>query len=435
MTELNSQARQLNKTIKNENPLVYDLLSRKGRAIFFPKGGILAQGQEAKGKEINATLGTALEDDGNPMVLHSLSDNIRLETKDVFPYAPSIGMDELRIKWKEKIFKKNPTLKGKFISKPVITSAITHGLSIIGYLFMDEGDEIIHANLYWGNYRLIFSHAYGTESKAFRFFNSEGRFDAVSFKETLNNGTGKKIVLLNFPNNPSGYTPSQETAMRIKSILKDAADRGNHILVIMDDAYFGLVYKEGIYQESLFAELADLHENLLAVKVDGITKENFSWGLRVGFLTFGIKNATQPLYDTLEAKTAGAIRGNISNTSHLSQSLVLKAFESDSYRDEKREKYDVLKKRFELVNQILDRHSEYREFFEPLPFNSGYFMCVRLNDLDGEVVRKTLLDRYSTGVISIDNLLRIAYSSTPTGKLEKLFDNIYRACRECKGME
>ena len=39
--------------------------------------------------------------------------------------------------------------------------------------------------------------------------------------------------------------------------------------------------------ESLFGLLAGRHPNLLAVKLDGATKELFVWGLRCGFITFG----------------------------------------------------------------------------------------------------------------------------------------------------
>ena len=104
MPVLNPQAEELNNQIKKNNPLVYEMLSKRGESIFFPKKGILAQGHDAKGKEINATLGTAMEDDGTPMVLPSVADNIRIESKNAFPYAPSFGVTDLRTKWKEKIY-------------------------------------------------------------------------------------------------------------------------------------------------------------------------------------------------------------------------------------------------------------------------------------------------------------------------------------------
>ena len=92
-------------------------------------------------------------------------------------------------------------------------------------------------------------------------------------------------------------------------------------------------------KESIFVKLANLHENILAIKVDGATKEDYVWGLRVGFVTYNNKTVTKATYSALEAKTAGAIRGNISNVSHLSQSLVLNAFESETYDAEKKEKF------------------------------------------------------------------------------------------------
>ena len=59
-------------------------------------------------------------------------------------------------------------------------------------------------------------------------------------------------------------------------------------------------------------------------------------------------------------------------------------------------------------------------------------MCVRLKNFDPDKVWE-LLDKYSTGVICYarKNLLRIAFASTPLDKIEKLFSNIYSACKEC----
>jgi len=430
MAELSLQAEQLNKTIRRNSPAIYELLSRKGKAIFFPAKGILAQAAEAKGKDINATIGEALEDDGSPLRLSTIAKYIRLDPADAFPYAPSFGKNELRRKWKEMIYAKNPSLADKQISLPIVTNGVTHGLSMLGYMFVDEEDKIILPDLFWGNYKLIFVNGYGAQLDTFGFF-KEGDFDVGSFADKINEGQiGKKIVLLNFPNNPSGYTPTEEEARQIKEVLKEAAEAGHRIAVFIDDAYFGLVYKEGIYTESLFAELADLHENLLAVKADGATKEDYVWGFRTGFVTYGVKNGSEELYSALEAKTAGAVRGNISNAPHLSQSLVLKSFASPEYDAEKKKKYELLKQRFGIVNKILQQHQEYKKYFEALPFNSGYFMCIKLKSSTAEKTRQTLLAKYSTGVIAIGDMLRIAFSSAPTDKLEKLFANIYDACRE-----
>ena len=44
---LNEQAQELNEIISKHNPNVFSLLSDKGKAIYFPKKGILSQGKEA----------------------------------------------------------------------------------------------------------------------------------------------------------------------------------------------------------------------------------------------------------------------------------------------------------------------------------------------------------------------------------------------------
>ena len=76
MTSINKQAEILNGIIKSNSETVFNLLSEKGKSIFFPKLGILAQAADAKGKKINATIGVGLEDDGTPIRLNSIEKNI-----------------------------------------------------------------------------------------------------------------------------------------------------------------------------------------------------------------------------------------------------------------------------------------------------------------------------------------------------------------------
>ena len=426
MAELNPQAIELNTKIESINPAVYDLLSDRGRGSFFPAKGILGQTAEAKGKRINATIGTALEDDGSALCLGCIEEMVQLDS-DCFLYAPSYGQPDLRQTWKDMLFKKNPSLDGKEISQPVVTQALTHALSICGFLFLNEGEELILPDLFWGNYGLIFNNAFGTKFKTFNTF-IDGGFDVEAMKQAVCTETpGKKVLLLNFPNNPTGYTVTEEETMRIKEVLLEAAEAGNKLAVMVDDAYFGLVYEDGIYRESIFAELADLHENIVAIKIDGATKEDYVWGFRVGFITYGIKNATPELYKALESKTGGAIRGNISNSSNLSQRLMLKAFQHPDYESQKKEKYITLKRRFDKVKEILANHSEYSEAFDAVPVNSGYFMCVKLKNADPETVRQILLSEYDTGLIVASGLIRVAFSSAPINVLDELFANLYQA--------
>ena len=431
---LNPQAIELNEAIKSVNPFIYDMLSEKGRSIYFPKMGILAQTAEAAGKEINATIGTSLEDNGAPMCLESISKQINLQGTQVFTYAPSFGKPEIRSIWKKMLFKKNPSLAGASISLPAVTSALTHGLSMAGYLFVDPGDAVILPDLYWENYDLIFSNAYSATLETYPMFKGNS-FNVEGLRERLAaSSSGKKIVLLNFPNNPTGYTITIHEAIAIRDVLLEAAGKGNNILAFIDDAYFGLVFEENIIKESLFALLANAHERILAIKFDGPTKEDYVWGFRVGFVTFGCGLNKPSMYTALEAKLAGAIRGSISNASNIGQSFLVNAYTDGHYETEKAERYGILKRRYDKVREVLSSHeAEYGTVFTPLPFNSGYFMCVRVKSKDAEPVRRLLLKKYGTGVIAMGDIIRIAFSSTPYSKIELLMSNIYWAAKEAAG--
>jgi hypothetical protein len=102
------------------------------------------------------------------------------------------------------------------------------------------------------------------------------------------------------------------------------------------------------------------------------------------------------------------------------------------YKKEKEEKYKKLKVRAEKVKDIVF-DKKYRDLWDVYPFNSGYFMCLRLKGVESNRVREYALKEYGIGTISIGNQdLRIAFSSVKLGKLEKLFDGLAKAIREIK---
>ena len=428
-------AKRLNKTLG----LAADFLSAEGRRLYFPYGGILGQGAEAKACEINATIGMAFEEDGSPLVMDCFAKNINLDRK-AFLYAGSFGLPALRSVWRDFMVRKNPSLKGKTFSNPVVTNALTHGLRVCAELFADKGDKVVVPDLYWDNYALIFGEAVGAKLEMFNTFVKAARsasapyqFDAAAMKKALLGPGKKKILILNFPNNPTGYTATLADAPKIVAAVKAAAAKGKKIVVVLDDAYFGLVYEKGVHEESLFAEFADLHANVLAVKLDGTTKEDYVWGMRVGFITFAGKGLSEEQLKAFEAKAAGDVRSSISNSSSIGQHLAIAAFADPNYIRQKREKYAVLKNRYRVIRGLFKTHPEYAETFEPMPFNSGYFMCVKPKGVEAEAVRRHLIEKYSTGTIVLSGLIRLAFSTIPVQKLPQLFANVDAAVRDLRG--
>ncbi len=434
-TEIRPLAAELNETIEQENPHVAAMLSELGRRLYFPKG-ILAQSAEAKQKatRYDATIGIARED-GQPMHLEAVMRHFRgLGPGEALTYAPATGRPELRKKWREELLRKNPSLAGKSFSLPIVTSGVTHALSLVADLFVDKGDMVLLPDKYWENYELLFAVRHEAQLGLYPFFNASGGFNVEALRQALATraGSWKTLLVLNFPNNPTGYSVTRAEAAAITTALLEAAEDGRNLIVVTDDAYFGLFYDDELLEESLFARLAGAHERILAIKVDGPTKEEFVWGFRMGMLTFSTRAflSDEALYGALEKKVAGAIRSAISNCSQPAQSVLLKALSAHEILDQRRQKKCVLQRRAQRVREILSR-PEYARYWEPYPFNAGYFMCLRLKGIDAEAFRKHLLEKYGVGVIADgERDIRIAFSAVDEPQLDDLFATLAAAASE-----
>ncbi len=438
---MNPIAKQLNDTITAGNSYIMEMLSDIGKELFFPKG-ILSQSAEAKEKafELNATIGIAKEH-GRTMRFNSVMEAINgIAAKESLTYAPSFGIAGLRKVWRDSIFKKNPSLADKHISNPVITCGITHAISMVADMWINPGDVIILPDMMWGNYNLIMNVKKQGNITTYPLFSEAGGFNLKAFEKKVFDESEKHdkiIVLLNFPHNPTGYTVTKDEGDSIVNILTEVAGKGTNVIAVTDDAYFGLFYEEETLKESLFGKFCDKHPRLLAIKMDGATKENYVWGLRVGFITYSCMadGDTAPVYDALEKKTAGSIRGSISNCSHLGQSIVLRSMQHEDYPTEKKEKFEILKNRAKRVKTVLS-DPKYNDAWDVYPFNSGYFMCIKLKSTNAETLRLHLLDKYGVGLISIgDRNLRVAFSCLEEEDIRKLFDIVLQGVEDLKSMK
>lgn len=421
---INPLAQELNDALKGTTP--GELLSDVGTRLYFPKG-IIAQSAEAKklGKTANGTIGTTVVE-GKPIMLPSIKKYVPdLTSSELVGYAPTAGNPDLRAMWKESIIRKNPLLKDKKFSLPVVVPGLTAGISYLADLFLDETKPLVAADPSWDNYVLIAEARRNAKFVQFKMFN-DGKFNIEGLKETMQKQaeSGSVRILLNFPQNPSGYSPTSGEAKQLVSIVKEIAEKGAKVMIWCDDAYFGLNYEDNIEKQSLFAYLCDLHENVLAAKIDGPTKEDFAWGFRTGFITFGCKGLSDAQYEALVKKLMAAIRSSVSCAATPSQSLILKAASDGKLEEEKAEFRKILERRYKLVRDFVSTHES--KFIKPLPFNSGYFMSFDTMSIDAEKLRQKLLNDRGIGTISIDvKTLRVAFSSLDEEKINIVYQAIY----------
>ncbi len=423
MQDINPLAAKLNNRIRDTVPTVYGLLSDLGKRMFLPKG-ILNQSAEAsvKANRFNAT--RAVASAGSQLMHLSVSHKMvqTLPPESIYGYPPILGNTELRKLWQTHIRSENPLLNEAQINLPIVTSGMTHCFSLLSDLFVNAGDTLILPDKYWGNYRLIFETKAGAVLQTYPFSNTDMCFNVKEFGQTLQRATTDKVlILLNFPHNPTGYSISRNEAHQIRDAIVSCTNKGHHILVIVDDAYAGFWYDADVMHESLFGMLAGCHPSVVSVKVDGAAKEEYAWGLRIGFLTFDLsKDVMQPI----EEKLSGLIRVNTSGAAQVSQTLILEAMKSVGYNEQKQRNFEILKDRALKVQQITN-DPLYENLWDVYPNHAGYFICLSLKSGNAETVRRILLNEHGIGTIALSNTeLRVAYSCIDYTDIEEVFSKI-----------
>jgi aspartate/methionine/tyrosine aminotransferase len=283
------------------------------------------------------------------------------------------------------------------------------------------------SNPHWDNYELIFQERRGGNLVEIPFFGTDEGLDmnAISAAVKLMAKSGAVRIILNFPNNPAGYAPTHDEVDALVSLINEVADGGADVLVLCDDAYFGLFYEDTVHRESLFARLSSLHERVLAIKIDGPTKEDYVWGFRVGFVTFGSRGLKAEHHDALVKKYMGAIRSSVSCSNTVAQHLLVRSVADERTASERKTFFTMLQNRYKVARRFVDEHPCPPEL-KALPFNSGYFMSFRCIGIKADDLRRKLLEQHGIGTIAFgDDYLRVAFASLDDALIQGVYQTIY----------
>ena len=388
--------------------------SKLGENIILPQD-VLIQSKETSAVvgAINATIGIATANK-KAMALPSINKVItEISNSEYLPYSPTPGLPKMRELWKEKILADNPTINKDYLSLPMVTTGITQGIDIAANLFSEKEDALLLPNLFWQNYAQIYTIKLGNNIYKYKQFDENNNFSIENFKSALYSIKEDKIsLILNFPNNPTGYTPSDDELTKLVEVINIFAKEhpSKQLIIVSDDAYFGLFFEENHKTPTLSAtyKLAE-NSNCLIVKLDGITKEFYSWGLRVGFITYYTKDDT--LRKTLLEKTQGFLRSTTSSPSNLSQQIALRLLENKQALLEKEENDSIIQDRYNELKSAISKEN-LATLVTILPFNSGYFFTIKLpTTINAHEFRLKFLNEYKYGVYSMDDEhIRIAFS-------------------------
>jgi amino transferase len=405
--------------------------SKLGENIILPQD-VLIQSKETAviPGAINATIGIATSNK-KAMALPSINKVItEINNSEYLPYSPTPGLPKMRELWKEKILADNPSINKDFLSLPMVTTGITQGIDIAANLFSESGDALLLPNLFWQNYAQIYTIKLGNKIYKYNQFDENNEFSITNFKETLYSIKEDKIsLILNFPNNPTGYTPSDVELNSLVDIISTYAkeNKNKQLIIVSDDAYFGLFFEKNHKTPTLSAtyKLAE-NENCLIIKLDGITKEYYSWGLRIGFITYYTKN--DELRQLLLEKTQGFLRSTTSSPSNLSQQIALRLLDNKKALEEKEINDKIIEERYNELKQAISVE-QLDSLVRILPFNSGYFFTIKLpSNINAHEFRLKFLNEYKYGVYSIDDEhIRIAFSCLDKELIPELI-NKFKQC-------
>jgi aspartate/methionine/tyrosine aminotransferase len=448
---------------------LYEAFSELGKRIFLPDGIFYWSGRAKKEAEIIGTIGSAFgferdfidggTSDWLPCYINEISEYTQLPIKEIVPYSSIGGLSETREIWKQWVINKANYDKEKeiafikriekYITNPIITAGVTNGIFQCCALFLNPREYIIAPNKRWGNYDNIIDKFIGAKIKAFEFFKDQ-HFNLGSLESAIKEvaqGQSKIVIILNFPNNPTGYMPSKIEVKEIVALLREQQKvQKKPFVVLVDDAYEPYVYTENAANRSIFYELHQLEEDIIPIKLDGITKELLVYGGRIGFITYGLKpswvnndNELATLKTELNNKLEGFTRATISNCNSFYQRVTQKIFTEKGAEQilNSREKVrDLLKGRYEKINSNLAKINNPNISVDPN--SGGFFVFLNLNQ---EKIKATefadhLLKNYKVGIIPIEkpnenvNGIRIAYCSVDLGDIPELVKRINLALND-----
>ena len=93
---------------------------------------------------------------------------------------------------------------------------------------------------------------------------------------------------------------------------------------------------------------------------------------------------------------------------------------------------DVLEARAKEVYRVA-RDPRFAQSWDVYPFNSGYFMLIKIKGVDAGKLREHLLDKHATGLISTSATdLRVAFSCLEVNQVEPLFEIVHAAIQELR---
>ncbi|NVM45116.1 MAG: aminotransferase class I/II-fold pyridoxal phosphate-dependent enzyme [Candidatus Lokiarchaeota archaeon] len=373
-------------------------LSKKIRNA--PKSKIRELFDLAAGRSDVISLGIGQPDFSTPQP--AIEGNINALNNKVTYYAPTKGVPELLQQLENKLKTVN-NIETTWKDNIILTNGGSQALSLAFASIFNPGDEIVISS---PNFISYFYLSAFFDLKIIEIERkNDFRPDIEKIKNSITEKT--KAVLINSPNNPTGYSLDINELQEVVEIVKN-----NDLYLISDEVYENYLYDNSKHTSP--ASLKDMFER--TITLNAMSKLYSATGFRLGYVA-----ANKEIIDTMEKYHQYTVAG----TNHAAQYGFLEALKMDtSFFNDILKSFD--ERRLLAYNRLIEMGFEVVK-----PKGAFYIMPKIINfKLTGAEFSKRVMKDQAVAIVPgnvfgsySEYMLRMSYA-TKMDKLEEAMDRI-----------
>jgi aminotransferase len=370
------------------------------RLVKAPKSAIRELFDLASGRSDVISLGIGQPDFRTPEPV--IQGNIEALKKNITMYAPTRGVPEL-LKLIEKKTRKFNHIDINWSDNIIVTNGASQAVTLAYASIFNPGDEIIISSPNFVSYFYCASFFGVKVIEIAR--NKDFSPNIENMKNSLSNKT--KAILINTPNNPTGYALKQNDLNKLVDIIIE-----NDLYLITDEVYENYIY-DGLKHISP-ASLDGMFER--TITVNAMSKLFAATGFRLGYAV-----ASKEIIDLMEKFHQYTIAG----TNHAAQYGYIEALKMglDFFKDI----WESFERRRNLVYNRLTEIG-----FDVLKPNGAFYIMPSTEkfNLSGAEFSQRIMKEQAVAVVPgnifgsfSDNMIRISYA-TALDQLEEAMNRI-----------
>ncbi|MFW9938642.1 MAG: pyridoxal phosphate-dependent aminotransferase [Candidatus Thorarchaeota archaeon] len=365
-----------------------------------PKSEIRRLFDLASGRSDIISLGIGQPDFSTPQP--AIEGNINALRNKITYYAPTKGVSEL-LQLIEKKVKKFNKINANWKEDIIVTNGGSQAITLAFATVFNPNDELIISSPNFVSY------FYCAEFFGIKVIEVERKEDfSPNIEKIRNSITNKtKAILINSPNNPTGYALSKNELNEIVDIVRE-----NDLYLITDEAYENYLY-DGLKHISP-ASIDGMFER--TITLNAMSKLFSATGFRLGYVI-----AKKEVIDLMEKYHQYTVAG----TNHAAQYGFIEALKMDTTF------FDKILKNFDERRLLVYNRLKELGFEVPKPKGAFYIMpSVENFNISGFEFSKRIMEEYGVAIVpgnifgSYSNQrLRISYA-TEKSKLMEAMDRV-----------